>query len=91
MSKDNGIITRGYRGSASNPSHSTTEKNVQTLHSCEANVLVSLIDGVETRQRCESPWRHIYLTSEKQPKRLCGFHSAFMDFAIGIGAQEVSA
>ena len=61
-------------------SRNSTERNT-----CEANVLISLIDGVETRQRCESPWKEIYTTSQKQQKRLCAFHSAFMDFAIGRG------
>lgn len=59
-------------------SGNSTERN----DLCEANVLISLIDGVETRMQCEYRWKEIYTTSQKQQKRLCAFHSAFMDFAL---------
>ncbi len=60
----------------------STTINAEASEFCEANVLISLIDGVETRRRCQSPWSHIYITTEKRLVLLCDFHGAFMDFAI---------
>jgi len=80
------IITR-----AKEPSdEDSTTLNAEAVQFCEANVLVSLIDGVETRQQCESPWLHIHITSETHLKYLCDFHSTFMDFATALDEQEES-
>ena len=68
----------------------STTKNAPLEEICDADVLVSLIDGVEIRKQCESPWHHIHITSEKHLKYLCDFHSAFMDFAIAQDEQEES-
>lgn len=68
----------------------STTKNAQTAQFCEANVLISLIDGVETRARCEYRARHIYITSEKQPKHLCDFHDAFMNVVMTQDSLEGS-
>ncbi len=83
------IITRGSFPSDEGLPDSTT-KNAPPEEFCEADVLVSLIDGIETRQQCEYHWHHIYITSEKKLKYLCDFHNAFMDFAIAQDEQEES-
>lgn len=56
---------------------------------CEANVLISLVDGVATRQQCEYRWTHIYITSQRTVKLLCDFHNAFMDFAIAQDEEKL--
>src|SRR6266581_3667478 len=76
------IITRGSFPSDEGLPQQSTTKNGPLEEFCEADVLISLIDGVETRQQCESPWHHIHITSEQHLKYLCDFHNAFMDFAI---------
>ena len=81
------IVTRASFPSDEGPPDSTT-LNVPLEEICDASVLVSLIDGVETRKQCESPWHHIHITSEKHLKYLCDFHSAFMDFAIAQDEQD---
>ena len=83
------IVTRASFPSDEGPPDSTT-LNVPLEEICDASVLVSLIDGIETRQQCEYHWHHIYITSEKKLKYLCDFHNAFMDFAIAQDEQEES-
>jgi hypothetical protein len=56
---------------------------------CESQFLIDIDeDGNEIRERCESQWRYLYITSENDLKRLCGSCYGFTQMCVRADGQS---